>query len=237
MACRNARLLLLFSVFVLIGCADTGAGPAEADFCDVVRDTQGQIIRSANGTCVRTNWMNDRDVCAPETVTIQETVTQRVETRAAALTREERTVYFEFDRAALTPAARARLDTLADILKSDQTVKEARIVGYADRIGTISYNEKLSQARANAVKNYLVERGYVNARVTETRWVGKSRPTTHCPNLKNKTALIACLQGDRKVEVEIVFNPPSGPHAQRSPMPPSFAPKGAMGKPTPLRKP
>ncbi len=243
MACRSARLLIL-SVLMVAACADTRASPAEPDFRDVVRDTQGQIIRSTNGSCVRTNWMSNRDACAPETVTVQETVTQRVEeTQAAALTQEQRTVYFEFDRANLTDAARARLDTLAEVLKSDQTVKEARVVGYADRIGTTSYNDRLSQARAQAVKNYLVDRGYLNARVVATRWLGESRPSTRCPDLKNKTALIACLQNDRKVEVEIVFNPPP-PQARptpQAPMPPQVAPPvpqappGAEGAPMPLR--
>ena len=51
---------------------------------------------------------------------------------------------------------KARLDTLANVLKSDQSVKEAKIVGYADRIGSVSYNEQLSQKRAETVRDYLI---------------------------------------------------------------------------------
>lgn len=208
MACCNRRMLIL-SVLVLV--ASSHGVHAQMDPRDVVRDTEGQIVHATNGTCVRTKWLNDRDICAPQPVVVQETVTQRT---AAALTQEERTVYFEFDHSDLTQTAKDRLDTLADVLKSDQTVKEAKIVGYADRIGTASYNKRLSQKRAETVRSYLTSRGYLNARSIETRWVGKSKPATHCPPMKARTKLIQCLQDDRRVEVEIVFNPPSPPQAR-----------------------
>jgi OOP family OmpA-OmpF porin len=225
---RRNLLVLMLGASALSGCADWG-GPsrAELDYRDAVRTTEGQVVRSTNGACVRTQWMNDRDVCAPQTVTVKTQVQQRVESRAAQLTQEQRTVYFEFDRAELTPAARARLDTLADVLKADQTVREARVVGYADRMGTRSYNRRLSQARALAVKNYLVGRGYLNAQVVATRWLGEERPTAQCPRIKNREEMIACLAPDRKVEVEIIFNPreqgarpaPQGQSMQQQRMP------------------
>ena len=165
MSCRNPRMLIL-SVLVLI--VSHGAAFAQWDQRDVVRDTEGEIVHATNGTCVRTKWLTDKDACAPQPIVVQETRQQREETRrAAGLTQEEKTVYFEFDHADLTPAARTRLDTLADILKSDQTVKQAKIVGYADRIGTASYNKRLSEKRAKSVRAYLVERGYLNAQVVE----------------------------------------------------------------------
>ena len=105
----------------------------------------------------------------------------------------------------MTPEAKNRLNTLVNVLKSDQGIKEARIVGYADRIGSVAYNQQLSQKRAETVRDYLVLNGYTNARVTDTHWVGKSEPTTSCP-AQARSSLIQCLHNDRKVAVEIEYN-------------------------------
>jgi OOP family OmpA-OmpF porin len=205
----NGNILMLAGL-ILIGAVSVAR--AEADNHAVVRDTEDQIVHSTNGNCVRTKWLNSRDLCAPELLIQQqdkrEEIKKKQEARkAASLTREERTVYFDFDRSILSPAGKERLDTLVNVLKSDQSVKDAKIVGYADRIGSVSYNQRLSQKRATTVLNYLIANGYTNARVTETRWVGKSEPSTSCPAGKARSELIACLQNDRRVEVEIELLP------------------------------
>jgi len=207
MTCFNAKTFLL-TALILAGSA--GMTGASADCRDVVRDTEGQIVHSSNGQCVRTQWTSDRDACAPQYVA-QQTVTQqrqeRHETRTAeGLTQEDRTVYFAFNRSVLTPEAKERLDTLVDVLKSNDSIKQASIVGYADRIGSVSYNERLSQKRAETVRDYLVANGYTNARVTATRWVGKSEPSTSCSTRETRPQLIKCLHNDRKVEVEIEYS-------------------------------
>ncbi len=56
--------------------------------------------------------------------------------------------------------------------------------------------------RAEAVKNYLVSKG-VPANRVYTEGKGKSQPVKQCTD-KNRKALIACLQPNRRVEVEIV---------------------------------
>lgn len=193
----SAKLLVL-TALLLVGSA--GMTSAAADCRDVVRDTEGQIVHSTDGNCVRTTWMTDQDLCGPRCA-------KQWHGTRVALTQEERTVYFAFNRATLSPEAKERLDTLAEVLKSDQSVKEAKVVGYADRIGSVSYNDRLSQKRAEAVRDYLITRGYTNARVTETRWVGKSKPSTNCPATEKRPQLIECLQRDRRVEVEIEYLP------------------------------
>lgn len=78
-------------------------------------------------------------------------------------------------------------------------------IGYTDRIGSEDYNKQLSVRRANAVKGYLVSKGvdasniFVDGKgeanpITGTRCVGKGMQTK---------SLIACLQPDRRVEIEI----------------------------------
>jgi len=55
------------------------------------------------------------------------------------------------------------------------------------------------------VRDYLVAKGIVNTDVAETRWYGASMPTASCPNDLPRSALIDCLQKDRRVEVEINY--------------------------------
>jgi outer membrane protein OmpA-like peptidoglycan-associated protein len=198
---RNTKLFILAGL-LLAGVPSIAN--AEANYHDVVIDSEGEIARNSYGNCIRSSQLTDRDLCPSENVVQQQTVQKTRQT--TELTEEQRTVYFQFNRATLTPEAKQRLDTLVSALKSNQSIKEARIVGYADRIGSVSYNQQLSQKRAETVRDYLVANGYTNARVTDTRWVGKSEPTTNCPKEK-RSLLIQCLHNDRKVAVEIEYNP------------------------------
>lgn len=180
------------------------AVPTEAatNYRSVVRDSQGQVIRDSSGHCVRTKWITPDGAC-PGAMPMQ-VMQQTVKTRTD-IVKEERTIYFAFNKADLSSAAKARLNTLAHTLKSADDVQEARSVGFADRIGSVPYNDRLSQKRAEAVRNYLIAQGYANVSNTETRWFGESVPATKCPNLKPRAQLIACLQKDRRVEVEIGY--------------------------------
>lgn len=173
---------------------------AQTDTRDVVRDHNGTIVRNTWGYCVRTKWNIGTDPCAPAVAPA--VVRQRI-----PIANEDRTVYFEFNKATLMASEKTKLDNLANTLKSDKQVKEATVFGYADRIGTTSYNDKLSQKRAQTVSNYLISRGFTNARVTETRWFGESQPATQCPDSLGRAELIRCLQKDRRVEVEIEYLP------------------------------
>jgi OOP family OmpA-OmpF porin len=197
-------------IFVLTGVAVVGMislAQAETDSRDTVRSWNGQIVHSTNGNCVRTQWISDSDACAPpqeqeaQQMVVQPQKTPMVEN----IPDEKRTVYFEFNRYFLSAAAKERLNTLAEAMAKDRNVKEAKIVGYADRIGSASYNERLSQKRAETVRDFLIEKKFTDGRVTETRWVGKSQPSTHCDNNQTRAQLIACLQQDRRVEVEIGY--------------------------------
>ncbi len=156
----------------------------------VVRDARGQAVRSTNGNCVVTRWQGNDGVC--------EGVRREI-----AL--EDRTVYFNFNDSSLTEAARAKLDSLLTILKSDKEIQSVSIVGYADRVGSQSYNQALSKKRALSVKDYLAANGYSNASVTKTRWVGKTKPSAQCNGKMDHNELVACLSPDRKVEVEVNY--------------------------------
>ncbi len=193
----TTKLLAAAAVFALVGASI----PAAADTLDdnmVVRAESGQVVRSiAFGTCVRTKWDAGSNPCGTEVAS--NTVTR------TTLSEDEKTVYFGFDSARLTPESRTKLDSVARRLKDATDVKSANIVGYADRIGTSDYNVRLSEARAKAVKNYLSKRGYLNTNVVKVRGLGESGSVTSCDDSLPRDQKIACLSADRRVEVEVQY--------------------------------
>jgi outer membrane protein OmpA-like peptidoglycan-associated protein len=168
---------------------------------DVVRDERGEFVHNSFGNCVRTRWISAADACGPQPVKTVQTQ------RRTYIAKDERTVYFGFDKADLTPEARQKLDHLSQTLRSDDYVQQARIVGYTDRIGKTDYNEKLSMRRAETVRKHLQQNGVVTAQKTEVRWLGETVPVTSCPDNLPRPKLIECLQRDRRVEVEVDYLP------------------------------
>jgi OOP family OmpA-OmpF porin len=112
-------------------------------------------------------------------------------------------VLFDFNKAELKDAGKQKLDELASQIK-DAKVEEIVVVGHADRIGSETYNEKLSEARAQSVKGYLAERG-ATTNVITAQGKGESAPVTgdQCKKMAGKK-LIECLEPDRRVEIEIL---------------------------------
>jgi OOP family OmpA-OmpF porin len=109
---------------------------------------------------------------------------------------------FDFDKAILKPAGKAKLDDLASKI-GDLNLEVVVATGYTDRIGSDKYNDRLSLRRAQAVKAYLVSKG-IEANRIYTEGKGKRNPVvTDCAQ-KNRKALIACLAPNRRVEVEVV---------------------------------
>lgn len=73
-------------------------------------------------------------------------------------------VSFDFDSAAIKPTFRPTLDKVADILKRyNRTV--VHVVGHTDSVGTESYNQALSERRANSVMNYFISQGVDGSRL------------------------------------------------------------------------
>jgi len=73
-------------------------------------------------------------------------------------------VQFDTDTAVLTPAARTVLDAVAQTLKIQDNV-HVQITGNTDNVGDSAYNMKLSQQRAESVRQYLIRRGVAPARL------------------------------------------------------------------------
>ncbi|OIQ77242.1 outer membrane protein A precursor [mine drainage metagenome] len=112
---------------------------------------------------------------------------------------------FDFDNAAVKPAGRMELDKLANDLHGvDFDV--INVTGHTDRLGSHAYNQKLSTRRAEAVNAYLVQSGGIAADKINAKGVDGSDPVTKpgdCVGSKATPALIACLQPDRRVDIEV----------------------------------
>ncbi len=74
-------------------------------------------------------------------------------------------VYFDTGKSTLKPNSNKALNNLAEVLKLKSTM-EVEIQGHTDDVGKPEENLKLSQERADAVKNYLVSKGIAAGRVT-----------------------------------------------------------------------
>jgi OOP family OmpA-OmpF porin len=112
------------------------------------------------------------------------------------------TELFEFDRATLTPEARAKLDKEVVARARDfASISHVQIDGHADRIGSHPYNQKLSERRAETVRAYLVSKGF-DASGMDTIGFGKTNQVKSCPD-QNRKALIECLAPNRRVVVEV----------------------------------
>jgi OOP family OmpA-OmpF porin len=109
------------------------------------------------------------------------------------------TELFEFDSDKLR-GQQPKLDEIANALSTDTSVTNVMVTGYADRIGSKPYNQKLSERRAASVKNYLVSKGIDSGRL-QTQGKGEENPVVEC-HQKKRSELIKCLEPNRRVEVE-----------------------------------
>jgi outer membrane protein OmpA-like peptidoglycan-associated protein len=118
------------------------------------------------------------------------------------------TVLFDYDSSTLRPGETAKLDELAGKAKG-RAPDRLDVVGHADRIGSDSYNMGLSRRRAEAVRNYLVEKGVESGRVrAEARGESDAATGTACQNMgperRGNRKLVECLQRDRRVAIGMV---------------------------------
>jgi outer membrane protein OmpA-like peptidoglycan-associated protein len=86
-------------------------------------------------------------------------------------------IQFEFGSAGLTDSARRVLDELGAALQSPElSAYRFSLVGHTDAVGSEAYNLKLSQARARAVRDYLVGNYQVSPERLRASGVGESDP-------------------------------------------------------------
>jgi OOP family OmpA-OmpF porin len=183
-----------------------------------VTDSRDVVAKSGTGLCWRTGYWTpaaaaadkagcecDKDLLPAgtcegkgdgKTVPPTQLINNKITVAADAL--------FDFNKAVLRPAGKQKLDDLAAQAKAIN-LEVILAVGHTDRIGGDAYNQKLSEKRAAAVKEYLVSKG-IEANRIYTEGKGKKQPVTgdKCKGNGKSKALIDCLQPDRRVDIEVI---------------------------------
>ncbi|EIJ41685.1 outer membrane protein/peptidoglycan-associated (lipo)protein [Beggiatoa alba B18LD] len=104
-------------------------------------------------------------------------------------------VLFDFDKASLNASAQATVDQLAGIIQQNAG-RYIAVEGHTDNVGSKSYNQDLSERRAESVAQALVSRGVDYGRL-QVKGFGENRPV-----VSNKSA--SGRQKNRRVEVTIL---------------------------------
>jgi OOP family OmpA-OmpF porin len=103
--------------------------------------------------------------------------------------------FFDFDKYVIKPEGKAKLDDL--VAKTKGIALEVIIaVGHTDSVGTVEYNQGLSERRANAVKEYLVSKGIEKNRVY-TEGKGEKQPIASNSTAEGRAK-------NRRTEIEVV---------------------------------
>ena len=187
------------------------ASSAFANVTPNLTDSQGAPVKDAQGACVVTSGIVHPDCAgakpaapakpapapaparpaepakpsAPTAKPAPASVKQAVVIQADAL--------FDFDKSVLRPDGRKSIDDAVAKLKGVD-LELVIATGHTDSVGSDAYNQKLSERRAAAVKDYLVSKGIPAAKIT-TIGKGESQPVA-----TNKTA--EGRQKNRRVDIE-----------------------------------
>lgn len=115
----------------------------------------------------------DANGCPPEPVVVEEVEEVVVVEDETIVVRD---LLFAFDSAALDPADKAKLDTIASRLRNEAPTAKLTITGHTDAVGSDSYNQKLSEKRAHSVTDYLVSTGIPQGSIAGVSGAGESQP-------------------------------------------------------------
>ncbi|MBQ2535368.1 MAG: PD40 domain-containing protein [Bacteroidaceae bacterium] len=105
-------------------------------------------------------------------------------------------IFYEFDRADLTPESTEALDQLVGMMNENPNIT-IELSAHCDYRGNDDYNQRLSQRRAESVVRYLIQHGVAKDRLTAVGY-GESRP-----KIITKKLAETLLAGDPKVEVQV----------------------------------
>ena len=189
------------------------ASLASAQTIDNWRNANGDVWKNASGDCWRNaNWTPATAApgCGPAPApapapavapppppapAVAPRAAPAPQAPAASKVTYAADAFFDFDKATLKPAGKAKLDDLVGKVKGIN-LEVIIAVGHTDSVGSDVYNQKLSVKRAESVKAYLVSKGIEKNRIY-TEGKGEKQPVAD-----NKTN-----EGrgkNRRVEIELV---------------------------------
>lgn len=171
-----------------------GFGVTAAAYCWVHGDEDGDGVTNKNDKCPGTprGTEVDADGC-PVVIEVVEEVAVVEEVDEVIVINN---LHFAFDSAEVNPADQAVLNDVAARLKKEAPDAKLAIAGFTDSVGSDAYNLKLSERRAVAVANYLVNAGVAQSSIVAVAGEGEANPVAD-----NATADGRAM--NRRVEIAI----------------------------------
>ncbi len=121
-------------------------------------------------------------------------------------------VPFEFAKSDLTADGRAALNELfGELKKGPVTMNVVIVTGHTDKIGSKAYNKKLSESRAQVVRDFLINSGGLDPKLIFWEGVADRQPvnvTKFCDAKMKRKQLIDCLAPNRRTTVEVTGTRP-----------------------------
>jgi OOP family OmpA-OmpF porin len=143
------------------------------------------------------DWIVTAGVYIPIGAKYTPPVTRTFELSADAL--------FGFNKDQLSPTGVSTINTFARDLGDKTNYANVRVAGHTDPIGSESFNQDLSDRRANTVRDQLVTEGVPSDRVSAQGYGESQLKVTEadCAGATSRAALIECFQPNRRVEVTV----------------------------------
>ncbi|MCY1073748.1 thrombospondin type 3 repeat-containing protein [Archangium lansingense] len=157
---------------------DRDTCPSEAGLVELrgcpAKDEDGDSVADHLDNCPKEKGVASNQGCPPQQEQLVAIQKDKLEIKQA--------VFFAYGKAVIQKRSFKMLDQLAKVIQQQPQIEKIIIEGHSDNIGDAEANRRLSLARAQSVKDYLVSKG-VEASRLEAKGFGPDRPL-----LSNKTA-------------------------------------------------
>tara|TARA_R110000782_G_scaffold70844_2_gene142287 strand:+ start:296 stop:922 length:627 start_codon:yes stop_codon:yes gene_type:complete len=208
MSITRKALPLIVASSLLTGCA--GLQKTDWPTCAAVGGVGGAALGAIEsstwagggalvgaGTAAAYCWVHGAG--EEQVVMVEEVMEEPVMAEPAEAVRVELDVKFDFDKAQVKPESYGDIKNLADFLT--QYPQTTTVVeGHTDAVGSDAYNQTLSERRANAVRDVLVNQYGVGSNRVNAVGYGETRPVADNANADGRAV-------NRRVEAEVEARP------------------------------
>ena len=174
-------------------------------FCDSNADVQGRLDKYAivchgSDKCPNEaetiNGFEDQDGC-PDKGEVKVILTK-------THLKITETIYFAYKKSVILKKSLPVLDVVINVMKTHKQIKYVEVQGHSSAVGDSDDNVTLAEARAAAVKKYMISKGIAADRLGSQGY-GETQPLADCTVLKDK-ARKSCNALNRRVEFSIKAN-------------------------------